>query len=64
MAWNCTGTKLASGSVDQTARIWFIETHGHVSFAGNLFVMLFLFGGLCPRFFMGNEKSKFIHSGF
>lgn len=32
MAWNCIGTKLASGSVDQTARIWHIEPHhGHVS---------------------------------
>lgn len=30
MAWNCIGTKLASGSVDQTARIWHIEPHGHV----------------------------------
>ena len=41
MAWNCTGTKLASGSVDQTARIWLIEQHGHVSFAGNLSVIHF-----------------------
>lgn len=32
MAWNCIGTKLASGSVDQTARVWHIEPHGHVSF--------------------------------
>lgn len=32
VAWNCTGTKLASGSVDQTARIWQIEPHGHVRF--------------------------------
>lgn len=31
VAWNCTGTKLASGSVDQTARVWLIEPHGHVS---------------------------------
>lgn len=30
VAWNCTGKKLASGSVDQTARIWHIEPHGHV----------------------------------
>ena len=30
VAWNCTGTKLASGSVDQTARVWLIEPHGHV----------------------------------
>ncbi|KAL5981327.1 THO complex subunit 3 [Asimina triloba] len=30
VAWNCTGTKLASGSVDQTARVWHIEPHGHV----------------------------------
>ncbi|GFS45216.1 transducin/WD40 repeat-like superfamily protein [Actinidia rufa] len=29
VAWNCIGTKLASGSVDQTARIWHIEPHGH-----------------------------------
>jgi THO complex subunit 3 len=27
--WNCTGKYLASGSVDQTARIWNIETHVH-----------------------------------
>jgi THO complex subunit 3 len=32
VAWNCAGTKLASGSVDQTARVWHIEPHGHVSF--------------------------------
>jgi WD40 repeat protein len=25
VAWNCIDTKLASGSVDQTARIWHIE---------------------------------------
>lgn len=30
VAWNCSGKKLASGSVDQTARIWHIEPHGHV----------------------------------
>ncbi|KAM1276453.1 hypothetical protein ACFX13_029667 [Malus domestica] len=29
VAWNCTGTKLASGSVDQTARVLHIEPHGH-----------------------------------
>ncbi|VFQ90460.1 unnamed protein product [Cuscuta campestris] len=29
VAWNCIGTKLASGSVDQTARIWHIDPHGH-----------------------------------
>jgi WD40 repeat protein len=29
VAWNCLGKKLASGSVDQTARIWHIEPHGH-----------------------------------
>lgn len=29
MAWNCTGTKLASGSVDHTARVWNIDPHGH-----------------------------------
>ncbi|KAL2633966.1 hypothetical protein R1flu_005445 [Riccia fluitans] len=28
VAWNCTGKRLASGSVDQTARIWHIELHG------------------------------------
>ncbi|PPR80420.1 hypothetical protein GOBAR_AA40295 [Gossypium barbadense] len=27
--WNCTDTKLASSSVDQTARVWHIEPHGH-----------------------------------
>lgn len=32
VAWNCTGMKLASGSVDQTARVWHIEPHGHVYF--------------------------------
>jgi THO complex subunit 3 len=38
VAWNCTGRKLASGSVDQTARIWSItrasqdlELKGHTS---------------------------------
>jgi len=30
VAWNCIGTKLASGSVDQTARIWHIDPHAHV----------------------------------
>ncbi|KAF7140682.1 hypothetical protein RHSIM_Rhsim06G0234500 [Rhododendron simsii] len=29
VAWNCSGTKVASGSADQTARIWHIEPHGH-----------------------------------
>lgn len=29
VAWNSNGTKLASGSVDQTARVWTIEPHGH-----------------------------------
>ncbi|URE16903.1 WD domain, G-beta repeat [Musa troglodytarum] len=29
VAWNCVGTKLASGSVDHTARIWNIDPHGH-----------------------------------
>ncbi|KAL6543034.1 THO complex subunit 3 [Orobanche hederae] len=32
VAWNCSGTKLASGSVDQTARVWHIEPHGHNKF--------------------------------
>jgi WD40 repeat protein len=32
VAWNCTGTKLASGSVDQTARVWHIDLHGHVKY--------------------------------
>lgn len=30
VAWNCTGKRLASGSVDMTARIWAIDQH-HVS---------------------------------
>ena len=51
MAWNCTGTKLASGSVDQTARIWLIEPHGHVSFAGILSMMRsFSLGGCVFEF--------------
>ncbi|CAB4270709.1 unnamed protein product [Prunus armeniaca] len=29
LAWNYMGTKLTSGSVDQTARVWHIEPHGH-----------------------------------
>ncbi|XP_040361328.1 THO complex subunit 3 [Rosa chinensis] len=29
VAWNFTGTKLASGSEDQTARVWHIEPHGN-----------------------------------
>ncbi|KAG5568746.1 hypothetical protein H5410_064240 [Solanum commersonii] len=29
VAWNCSGTKLASGSVDQTGRIWKFEPHVH-----------------------------------
>ena len=40
VAWNCTGTKLASGSVDQTARVWHIEPHGHVS--SFFFLIIFL----------------------
>ena len=31
VAWNCSGTKLASGSVDHTARVWNIDPQGHVS---------------------------------
>ncbi|VFQ89800.1 unnamed protein product [Cuscuta campestris] len=31
VAWNCIDTKLASGSVDQTARIWHINPHGHTA---------------------------------
>ncbi|KAJ3693299.1 hypothetical protein LUZ60_008779 [Juncus effusus] len=27
VAWNCLGTKLASGSIDHTARIWSIDQH-------------------------------------
>lgn len=30
VAWNCLGTKLASGSVDHTARVWCIDAYGHV----------------------------------
>jgi len=29
VAWNCAGSKLASGSVDQTARVWSIDETGH-----------------------------------
>ncbi|XP_008782985.2 THO complex subunit 3 isoform X1 [Phoenix dactylifera] len=29
VAWNCLGTKLASGSVDHTARVWNIDPLGH-----------------------------------
>ncbi|KAL6838989.1 hypothetical protein ACP4OV_031216 [Aristida adscensionis] len=29
VAWNCLGTKLASGSIDHTARVWSIDHHGH-----------------------------------
>uniref|UniRef100_A0A453KKS3 Anaphase-promoting complex subunit 4 WD40 domain-containing protein n=1 Tax=Aegilops tauschii subsp. strangulata TaxID=200361 RepID=A0A453KKS3_AEGTS len=29
VAWNCIGTKLASGSIDHTARVWSIDPHGH-----------------------------------
>ncbi|KAF0912137.1 hypothetical protein E2562_013027 [Oryza meyeriana var. granulata] len=29
VAWNCLGTKLASGSIDHTARVWSIDPHGH-----------------------------------
>ncbi|KAL6200568.1 hypothetical protein ACLB2K_021461 [Fragaria x ananassa] len=31
VAWNFTGTKLASGSEDLTARVWHIEPHGNMS---------------------------------
>ena len=31
VAWNCTGRKLASGSVDQTARVYDVE---HLSHSG------------------------------
>ena len=33
VAWNCLGTKLASGSIDHTARVWSIDPHGHVTFS-------------------------------
>ncbi|KAL3503685.1 hypothetical protein ACH5RR_038134 [Cinchona calisaya] len=29
VAWICIGTKLASASVDRTARIWHIDSQGH-----------------------------------
>jgi hypothetical protein len=29
--WNCVGKYLASGSVDQTARIWNVESHSSVN---------------------------------
>nr|KAJ0185098.1 hypothetical protein LSAT_V11C900497460 [Lactuca sativa] len=32
VAWNCIGTKLASGSVNILYWVWHIEPHGHVSF--------------------------------
>jgi len=38
VAWNCSGTKLASGSVDQTGRIWKFEPHVHVSFMSSSFL--------------------------
>ncbi|KAL6225478.1 hypothetical protein ACLB2K_004328 [Fragaria x ananassa] len=34
VAWNCTGTKLTSGSVNQKARIWHIEPHGQSKVKG------------------------------
>lgn len=30
VAWNCSGTHLASGSVDMSARIWDVEHHVQV----------------------------------
>jgi WD40 repeat protein len=36
VAWNCSGKRLASGSVDQTARIWHVEPHGHVRASSQL----------------------------
>ncbi|MQM01461.1 hypothetical protein Taro_034225 [Colocasia esculenta] len=29
VAWNCVGMKVASGSVDHTARVWNVDPHGH-----------------------------------
>ena len=31
VAWNCTGAKLASGSVDQTVRVWNIDATGNAT---------------------------------
>ncbi|XP_074556975.1 uncharacterized protein LOC141812924 isoform X2 [Curcuma longa] len=45
VAWNCPGTKLASGSVDHTARVWNIDAHGHtvwINYAGTLRILMLL----------------------
>ena len=39
--WNCTGKYLASGSVDQTARVWDVEHHSSVMTQTNLFFFRF-----------------------
>lgn len=56
MAWNCTGTKLASGSVDQTARVWHIEPHGHVKFL--VFIICLLVDSAMLLFFLGGGGSE------
>ena len=30
VAWNCTGSLLASGSVDRTAKLWALDSRGQV----------------------------------
>eukprot|EP00026_Physarum_polycephalum_P009287 Phypoly_transcript_09405.p1 GENE.Phypoly_transcript_09405~~Phypoly_transcript_09405.p1 ORF type:complete len:355 (+),score=41.64 Phypoly_transcript_09405:188-1252(+) len=35
VAWNCNGRKLASGSVDQTVRVWNIETNKDLELKGH-----------------------------
>lgn len=60
VAWNCIGTKLASGSVDQTARIWHIEPHGHVT----LLLIVPSLSGFCFNFLLLNVFSLTIFFSF
>lgn len=55
MAWNSNGTKLASGSVDQTARVWTIEPHGHVIF----YLCLWFLQSLCLYDFSYGKSNDF-----
>ncbi|CAA6661558.1 unnamed protein product [Spirodela intermedia] len=52
VAWNCTGTKLASGSVDHTARVWNIDPQGHV--------MLFFFFSLVDQLCWDPKHSELV----